>query len=79
MRDLGFDEDTYPYYIREDGVRMFGEYVMVAANTDILPKGTLIDTSLGMGMVVDHCENSEINVKQIDIAVNWTKNLALKK
>ena len=79
MRDLGFDEDTYPYYIREDGVRMFGEYVMVAANTDILPKGTLIDTSLGMGMVVDHCENSEINVKQIDIAVNWTKNLELKK
>ncbi len=77
MRDLGFDEETYPYYLREDGVRMFGDYVMVAADTNVLPKGTVIDTSLGMGMVVDHCENSETNHRQVDIAVNWTKKLTL--
>ena len=79
MRDLGYSEEEYPYYIREDGVRMFGNYVMVAADTNILPKGTMIDTSLGMGMVCDHCESSETNHRQIDIAVNWTKKLALKK
>ncbi|MBE6158284.1 MAG: hypothetical protein E7159_00440 [Firmicutes bacterium] len=79
MRDLGYSEEEYPYYIREDGVRMFGDYVMVAADTNILPKGTMIDTSLGMGMVCDHCESSESNPRQIDIAVNWTKKLTLKK
>jgi hypothetical protein len=52
---------------------------MVAADTNILPKGTMIDTSLGMGMVCDHCESSETNHRQIDIAVNWTKKLTLKK
>ncbi len=79
MRDLGYTEEEYPYYIREDGVRMFGDYVMIAADTNVLPKGTIIDTSLGMGMVCDHCESSETNHRQIDIAVNWTKKLALKK
>ena len=79
MRDLGFDEETYPYYIREDGVRMFGDYVMVAANTEILPKGTLLETTLGTAMVVDHCENAESILNQVDVAVNWTKHLELKK
>ena len=79
MRSIGYDEEIYPYYIREDGVRMFGDYVMVAANTNILPKGTIIETSLGTAMVVDHCENADINTRQIDIAVNWTKKKELKK
>ena len=79
MRDLGYSEEEYPYYIREDGVRMFGDYVMVAANVDILPKGTIIETTLGTAMVVDACENAEELPNQVDIAVNWTKNLTLKK
>ena len=79
MRDLGYDEVNYPYYIREDGVRMFGNYVMVAANVDVLPKGTIIETSLGLAMVVDKCEGSSSNIKLVDIAVNWTKKKTLEK
>ena len=79
MRELGYDEETYPYYIREDGVRMFGDYVMVAANTNVLPKGSVLETTLGTAMVVDHCENSEKQAHLVDIAVNWTKKKELKK
>jgi len=75
MRDLGYNEEDYPYYIREDGVRMFGRYVMVAANVDIYPKGTLVETSLGVGIVCDACEAADENIYQLDIAVNWTKKL----
>lgn len=66
MRAMGYDEKQYPVWVREDGVKMFGAYVMVAADTQKLPKGTIIDTSLGMGMVVDHCA-----ARNIDIAVTW--------
>ena len=29
MRRKGYSEEDYPYYIREDGVKMLGNYVMV--------------------------------------------------
>lgn len=71
MRARGYDEEQYPYYVREDGVKMFGDYVMIAANTILRPKGTIMETSLGTGMVVDHCAASESEHTLIDIAVNW--------
>ena len=67
MKDLGYD---YEYWVREDGVKMYGEYIMVAANTKIRSKGTILETSLGTGMVCDHCVASE-TTNQIDIAVTW--------
>lgn len=75
MRELGYDEEEYPYYIREDGVRMLGKYIMVAANLDTYPRGTLIETSLGIGIVCDACESAYENIYQLDVAVNWTKKL----
>lgn len=45
MCDLGYD---YEYSVREDGVKLYGGYVMVAADLSIRPKGTLVPTSLGM-------------------------------
>lgn len=71
MRGLGYLEEEYPYSVREDGVKMFGDYVMAAANTAIRPKGTIIETSLGTAMVVDHCAASESEYNLVDIAVNW--------
>jgi len=53
MRYRGFSETEYPYYVREDGVQMLGEYVIVAANIDIYPFGSIVDTSLGKGIVCD--------------------------
>ena len=51
---------------------------MVAADLDTLPKGTIIETTLGTAIVCDACESASKNKRQVDIAVNWTKKLALK-
>ena len=63
MRGLGYD---YEYWIRDDGVKMFGDYVMIAANTGVYPKGSIIETSLGTAIVVDHCPSGNI-----DVCVSW--------
>ena len=68
MKDLGYD---YEYWVRDDGCKMYGDYIMIAANTKERPKGTIIETSLGTGMVCDHCVAAEWTKGQIDIAVNW--------
>lgn len=70
MRNLGYSEDEYPVWTRDDGVKMFGYYVMVAANTYAYPKGTVIETSMGTAMVVDHCVRAE-SEQLLDIAVTW--------
>lgn len=51
------------YWIRDDGVKMYGDYVIVAAQMD---KGTIISTSLGTGIVLDYCPAGTI-----DIATSW--------
>lgn len=59
------------YWVREDGVKMLGDYVMVAANLSIRPKGTILPTSLGMGIVVDTGSFALRNPTQLDIATVW--------
>lgn len=71
MRELGYDEEHYPYWIRSDGAKMLGDYVMVAANWSIRPKGTIIDTSLGSGIVVDTGSFVSEYPYGVDIAVDW--------
>ena len=66
MRSYGYSVEEYPYWVRDDGVKMMGDYVMVAANTSLYSKGTIIPTSLGMAIVVDHCPSGAI-----DICVTW--------
>lgn len=51
------------YWVRGDGVKMYGNYVIVAAQ---MSKGTIIQTSLGTGIVLDYCPAGTI-----DIAVSW--------
>ncbi|MBR2709609.1 hypothetical protein IKE72_00850 [Candidatus Saccharibacteria bacterium] len=58
------------YWVRSDGVKMYGEYIMVAADTNVFPKGSIVETSLGTAMVVDHCEAAEW-CPEFDIAVTW--------
>ncbi|MCM1083809.1 MAG: hypothetical protein NC393_10625 [Clostridium sp.] len=62
---------TGEYWVRDDGVKMLGDYVMVAACYDVYPKGSLVDTSLGTGIVVDTGGFAESNPYQLDIAVSW--------
>ena len=71
MREKGYSENDYPYWIREDGVKMLGDYVMVAANLNAHPRGTLVNTSLGMGIVCDTGEAVSSNSMHLDIAVDW--------
>ena len=68
MRNRGYTEEEYPYWEREDGCKMLGEYIMVAADLDLHPKGTIVETSLGAGMV---CDTGEFTEDIYDIAVNW--------
>lgn len=70
MRSNGYSVEEYPYWVREDGCKMLGEYVMVGANTYQYPKGTILPTTLGLGIVADHCVRAESEYL-IDIAVTW--------
>lgn len=68
MRSIGNNDE---YWVREDGVKMLGDYVMVAAHLPTRPRGSLIPTSLGMGIVCDTGTFALSNHTQLDIAVAW--------
>ena len=71
MRSKGYSEKEYPYWVREDGCKMFGPYIMVAANLSIRPKGTILECSRGTAMVVDTGGFAKENPTQLDIATDW--------
>lgn len=56
------------YWVRADGVKMFGDYIIVAADYGQFPMGTVVQTSLGTGMVLD---TGLGGYNWFDIAVNW--------
>ena len=59
-------------WTREDGVKMYGPYVVLAVPFDVYPYGTTdIPTSLGLGIALDTGAFAEVNKQQIDIAVDW--------
>lgn len=68
MESLGYD---YEYWVREDGAKMYGPFIMVAADLDLRPRGSIIKTSLGWAMVCDTGEFTNWNPTQLDIAVAW--------
>lgn len=69
MRNLG---NTDEYWIREDGCKMLGDYIIIAANLETHPRGSLVETSLGTGIVCDTGGFAKTNKNQIDIATNWS-------
>ena len=71
MRNLGYDEVNYPYWVRDDGCKMLGNYIMVAADYSIRPRGTIVPTSLGAGIVCDTGGFIYNNPLQLDIATAW--------
>lgn len=68
MRRMG-NEDSY--WIRQDGVKMLGNYVMVAANLDVHPRGSIVETSLGTGIVCDTGGFAKDHPQRLDIATVW--------
>ena len=71
MRNMGFSESEYSYCVRDDGVKMFGSYVMCACNLSVHPRGSVVETSLGTGICVDTGGFAKHNPTQIDIATSW--------
>ncbi len=68
MRRMG---NTDKYWIRDDGVKMLGDYVIVAANLILHPRGSLVECSLGTGIVCDTGGFADVNPTALDIAVDW--------
>lgn len=71
MRNRGYSESEYPYFIRDDGVKTLGGYVMVAADLGKYEKGDLVETTLGTGIVCDTGDFASTTDVEIDIATNW--------
>lgn len=65
MHSLGYGGE---YWIRSDGVKMLGDYIMVAADYGWMPKGSIVQTSLGTGIV---CDTGGGGWYWFDIAVTW--------
>lgn len=68
MRSMG---NTDEYWVREDGCKMLGDYIMVAANLNLRPRGSIVQTSLGDAIVCDTGGFAKRNPTQIDVAVTW--------
>ena len=68
MRSLGYSEEEYPYYVREDGCKMLGGYVMVAANFSQFSRGDIVQCSLGPAIV---CDTGAGGFNWLDIATSW--------
>ena len=71
MRNKGYSVEEYPYWVRQDGAKMLGDYVMCAAELRSRPKGTILETSLGKAIVVDTGTFANSNPTQIDLATDW--------
>ena len=68
MRGMGNNDS---YWVRGDGCKMLGNYIMVAANLSVHPRGSLVETSLGTGIVCDTGGFAAGNANQLDIATSW--------
>lgn len=68
MRCMGNEDE---YWVRDDGCKMLGDYIMVAANLNVHPRGSIVETSLGKAIVCDTGGFAKRNPNQLDVAVTW--------
>lgn len=68
MRRMGNND---AYWVRSDGCKMLGNYVMIAANLSRHPRGSIVKTSVGLAIVCDTGGFASRNPTQVDIATNW--------
>lgn len=59
------------YWERFDGMKMYGAYIIVAANLKNHPYGSIVQTSRGTGIVLDTGGFAATNPEQYDLAVTW--------
>lgn len=68
MQSYGYNAQ---YWVRDDGVKMYGDYIMVAADLSQHPRGSIVQTSLGTGMVCDTGGFVYTTDVAYDIATTW--------
>lgn len=68
MKRLGVNSE---YWVRNDGVKMYGDYIMCAADLSIYPRGSIVETSLGTGIVCDTGAFVKSTGIVLDIATAW--------
>lgn len=71
MRQQGYSEAEYPYWVRADGCKMLGGYVMCAANFSVYPRGSVVQLTLGQGLVCDTGSFATNDPYGFDVAVAW--------
>jgi hypothetical protein len=59
------------YWVRSDGVKMYGDYIICACGYSVHPKYSTVETSLGTGICADTGGFASREPSLIDIAVNW--------
>lgn len=59
---------TDMYWIRSDGTKMYGEWVIVASHPSV-PRFSFVETSLGTGIILDR--HTVDNKNLYDIATDW--------
>lgn len=64
-QNMGINAD---YWVRDDGVKMFGPWVIVAGHKS-KTRYTRLDTSLGEGIILDYHTVDDPNL--YDIATTW--------
>lgn len=50
---------------------MYGPFVIVAADWNVHPYGSIVNTSRGIGIVLDTGDFAKADNELIDIAVTW--------
>lgn len=65
--------DSSGYWVREDGCKMFGPYIIVAANLDHFHRGSIVECSLGTAIVLDtgSFASWDEGWSWLDIATTW--------
>lgn len=68
MRNLGYDEIRYPYWTRDDGMRMLGGFIIAAADLRHYPRGSIVESSRGWTLI---CDTGHLGWNHLDLACNW--------
>ena len=59
------------YRETEEGLKMYGDLIICAADFKTHPYGTIVTTSRGLGIVLDTGEFAKTEPETIDLAVTW--------
>ena len=73
MKRLGYTEKNgYSMWVRADGVKMYGSYVMAAADLNKYPRGTIVECTFGPAII---CDTGSFTTNgsgvTLDIATAW--------